>query len=243
MKIGQGKIEEILLDGSARILCPPDLIPTPGQYLLAHKPASNSPLPVSLFFMDSTSNGFCSAPPTPKDWKPGDSLNFRGAIGHGFNIPTSAKKIALIGLDETHARLHGLISFALKQNAEIVLVSQSAQMDLPEVVEIQPLQALADVLKWADFAAFDVSREERRTFMNEANLNLSSAMHPLGLSQLREMLKEQNQAVTKIEAQILIHTAMPCGGIAECGVCALTLGHKWKMICKEGPVFNLKDVL
>lgn len=223
MKTGQGKVAEILLDGSLRIECSPDLIPSPGQYLHAHKPASDSSLPVSLFSIESTLSGFRSAPPAPLDWKPGDLINLRGPIGNGFQIPNSAKKIALIALDESIARLYGLISSSLKQNREVVLVCNLTSQDLPEAVEVQPLQALIDVLKWADYAAFDVQRE---------NLN-----------QLKEMLKEQNQLPLKIEAQILIHTSMPCGGIAECGVCALTLNHEWKMICKEGPVFRLQDVL
>jgi NAD(P)H-flavin reductase len=238
MKTRQGKIAEILLDGSLRIECSADLIPSPGQYLHAHKPASDSPLPVSLFSMESTPSGFRSAPPAPLDWKPGDLINLRGPIGNGFHIPNSAKKIALIALDESIARLYGLISSSLKQNREVVLVCNSAPQDLPEAVEVQPLQALSDVLKWADYTAFDVPREVRRTPNNETNLNLASATHPLGLNQLKEMLKEQNQLSPKLEAQILIHTSMPCGGIAECGVCALTLSHEWKMICKEGPVFN-----
>jgi dihydroorotate dehydrogenase electron transfer subunit len=242
MKTGQGKVAEILLDGSLRIECSLDLTPSPGQYLHAHKPASDSPLPVSLFSMESTSNGFRSAPPTPLDWKPGDFVNLRGPLGHGFQIPTPAKKIALIALDESIARLYGLISSSLKQNREVVLVCNSAPQDLPEAVEVQRLQALVDILKWADYVAFDVSREVRRTFDNELNLNLASATHPLNLNQLKEILKEQNQLPLKLEAQILVHTSMPCGGIAECGVCALTLNHEWKMICKEGPVFRLQDV-
>ncbi|NJN80447.1 MAG: hypothetical protein HC797_08215 [Anaerolineales bacterium] len=145
MKIDKGKVQEILLDGSARIQCPPDLIPASGQYLLAHKNASDAPLPVSIFFMDSTSNGFRCAPPTPLDWKPGDIINLRGPIGHGFNIPASAKKIALIAFDESSARLYGLISTALKQNAEVVLIGNTRQTDLPEVVEVQPLKSFADV--------------------------------------------------------------------------------------------------
>ncbi|NJN80446.1 MAG: hypothetical protein HC797_08210 [Anaerolineales bacterium] len=78
-------------------------------------------------------------------------------------------------------------------------------------------------MKWADYVAIDVKG---------ASLN-----------QLREMLTQQNQVATKVEAQILIHTDMPCGGVAECGVCALTLNHNWKMVCKEGPVFGLKELI
>lgn len=221
MKNTQAKIEGILLDGSMRITCPPEMIPSPGQYLLAHKPASNAPLPVSVFYTDSSANGFRCAP-LSVDWRPGDVINLRGPIGHGFIIPNSAKKIAFVAFDNSIAYLHGLISIALKQNAEVVLVCGSSPSDLPELIEVQPMQSLIDVMKWADYVAIDIARE---------NLHL-----------LKEMLAKQKQAAIKYEAQILIHTPMPCGGVAECGVCALTLSHEWKMICKDGPVFDLGEL-
>lgn len=223
MKIAKGKLEELYLDGCARILCPPMLIPSPGQYLLAHADGSDSPLPVSLFpSLVLPDGGFRSAPPVPSSWRPGDSLTLRGPIGRGFHIPAAARKIALIAFDDSPARLLGLVAPALKQNAGIVLVSDSQTDDLPEVIEVQPLKALEDILHWAEYAAFDVDRE---------NLN-----------QLRERLEGLNQPASKGEAQVLIRAPMPCGGIADCGVCALSLRHDWKMICRDGPVFELEDV-
>lgn len=224
MKNAKGKIEELFLDGSARIACSPELTPAPGQYLLAHVDGSHSPLAVPLFSsMILPPNGFRSAPHVPPSWHPGDSLSLRGPIGHGFAIPSSARKIALIAFDDSPAHLQGLIAPALKQNAEIVLVCNSEVHDLPEVVEVQPLQALTDALHWADYAALDASRE---------NLN-----------RLSEMLAGKEQATAKIEAQILVRAPMPCGALADCGVCALPLHHDWKMICKDGPVFGLKELL
>lgn len=223
MKIAQAKIKQILLDGSLWLDCPSDLIPAPGQYVLAHKPASDAPLPVSLFNIDFNSNGFRCAPPIPLDWKPSDVITLRGVFGQGFSIPASAKKIALIAYEKSYARLQALIPLALKQNAEVVVVSDTKEIDVPEIIEIQPMQLLGEVLSWANYVAIDIARE---------NLN-----------QLKEKLLEQNQASPKYEAQVLIHTSMPCGGVAECGVCALTLNHEWRMICKEGPVFRLQDVL
>lgn len=223
MKTGQAKITQIFLDNSAELDCSPDLIPSAGQYALAHKPASDSPLAVPLFLAFTSPNGFRCAPPIPVDWKPSDIINLRAPLGHGFSIPTSAKKIALIAYEKSFARLHGLIPLALKQNAEIVVLSDSKEIDLPEIIEIQPLQSLHEILSWADYVAIDITRQ---------NLN-----------QLKEKMGNQNQLQNKYEAQILIHTAMPCGAIAECGVCALTLSHEWKMICKDGPVFNLQDIL
>jgi NAD(P)H-flavin reductase len=218
MKTGEGQVAEIFLDSSARIICPPELIPSPGQYILAHASGSASPLAVPVFFSDSAPNGFRSAPLTDSAWLPGARLNLRGPLGHGFSIPAFARKIALIAFDESPARLRGLITIALKQEAEIVLVSDFALDDVPEAVEVQPLQGMMDIYQWADYAAFDVGRE---------NLN-----------QLREMLGGMNQAKGPREAQVLIRAPMPCGALAECGICALTIRHEWKMICKDGPVFE-----
>lgn len=222
MKTGQAKINQIFLDDSAEIDCPPDLIPSPGQYLLAHKPASDSPLAVPLFLASTSPNGFRCAPPIPVDWKPSDIINIRGVLGHGFSIPVSAKKIALIAYEESFARLQGLIPLALKQNAEIVVLSDNKEIDLPEIIEIQPMQSLNEILTWADYVAIDIARQ---------NLN-----------QLKEKLGKQEQNKIRYEAQILIHASMPCGGVAECGVCALSLSHEWKMICKDGPVFELNEI-
>ena len=233
MKIGEGQLHEIYLNSSARINCPPELIPAPGQYLLAHPKGSgsDSPLAVPVFFSDSAPNGFRSAPLLNSSWLPGTHLNLRGPLGHGFSVPAFARKVALIAFDGSPARLRGLISIALKQDAEIVLVCNTAvDDDMPESVEVQPLQVLMDIYHWADYAAFDVGREN--------------------LHQLREMLGKTGQAKGPHEAaalslskgQVLIRTPMPCGALAECGVCTLTIHHEWKMVCKDGPVFEMNSI-
>lgn len=154
---------------------------------------------------------------------PGTALALRGPLGHGFTIPASARKVALIVFDESPARLRGLISLAIKQNAEVALLCDSQVDDLPELVEIQPLQAMLDIFRWADYAALNVARE---------NLN-----------QLREKIGEQKQVTARCEAQVLIRTQMPCGALAECGVCAVRIHHHWEMVCKDGPVFELKEIV
>jgi len=146
MKTGKGQLHEIYLDSGAWIICPPELIPAPGQYLLAHAGGSDSPLVVPVFFSDSAPNGFRSAPLLKSAWLPGTRLNLRGPIGHGFSISASARKVALIAFDDSPARLRGLISSALKQEAEIVLVCNSVADELPEAIEVQPLQAMVDIL-------------------------------------------------------------------------------------------------
>ena len=223
MHTSTGKVTEIYLDSSGHIECAAELVPAPGQYLLAHTHGSDSPVAAPVFFYGFSSNGFRGTTILDSLWTPGTQLDIRGPLGHGFALPKSAHKIALVALDNSPVRLHGLISLGLKQNSEIVLVCDSALSDLPEAVEVQPVKTVNEVCKWADFIAFDVARENP--------------------NQLREMFRQLEQVPAMREAQVLIRTSMPCGGLAECGVCAVTISHDWKMTCKDGPVFFLKDVI
>jgi len=219
MRTGKGQIVELILENGlrfARIACAVQLVPAAGQYVLASE-ASDSPLPVPLFNTESSPEGFICAPPVAESWKPGQELYLRGPLGHGFTLPVAAKRIALVSLDGQPWRLRGLIQPFLKQGGLIVLVSDSSVDNLSDEVEVQPLSSLSEVVRWADYIAFDVSREN--------------------LPGLKEKLDGLKQIAALAEAQVLVRAPMPCGGVAECGVCAISLKSGWEMVCKEGPVF------
>lgn len=224
MHIGTGQVLELIIEDGyryVRVGCVPNLTPAPGQYLLASD-GLDSPLPIPLFHTDSAPQGFIAAPPVPASWNPGLELYLRGPMGRGFAMPFSARKVGLVAFDSSHARLKALIPSALKQDAAVVLVCNSNPENLRDDVEVQPISALNDVAEWADYLAFDVKRE---------NLN-----------QIREQLGKTSQLAVGKEAQVLIHTPVPCGGIADCGVCAVTLRSGWKLACKDGPVFDWSEV-
>ena len=225
MKQSIGELVELYLESGqtgGRLLCSQNLIPEPGQYLLAHD-GSDSPLLAPVFNAGSAPGGFRIAPPIPQIWQPGTTLSLRGPLGSGFALPSSARRVALVPLGETFARLKPLLVAALEQNASVVLVSDMDLSDLPHEVEIQPLTALREIIQWADYMALDMSRES--------------------LPGLRQMLGLGEQSRVQFETQVLVVTPMPCGGIAECGVCAVTIRHGWKLACKDGPVFNLQALI
>lgn len=215
---GNGRITELILtDGCryARLACPENLIPAPGQYLLASD-GSNAVLPVPIFYTDSVPGGFIST--APDQWTPGQMLHLRGPLGHGFTLPTWARKVGLVAFDNSPASLRGLIQPALKQEASVVLVSNWSGDDISDEVEVHPLTALEEILRWADYFAIDVERENLR--------------------QLIERLEQQNRL---LKGQVLVRAPMPCGGMADCGVCAVVTKSGWQMACKDGPVFDIRD--
>ena len=237
----EGKVAElILVDGlpAARILCPPRLVPAPGQYLLAHADGSDSPLADSVFIAKSFAGGFIAAPPAAASWIPGTRLHLRGPLGHGFTLPASARRIALVSFDaqrtsagDSPRRLLALLDTAFKQDASVTLVCENPPDDLPLQVEVQPMRTLADVCNWADYIACDTARES--------------------LSELRERLRNGSRSQVRAVAQVLVRTPMPCGGLAECGVCAieahaaLSLSKRggYQLVCKDGPVFDLDQLM
>jgi dihydroorotate dehydrogenase electron transfer subunit len=198
-----------------RIACDHRLVPAPGQYLLAST-GPESILPVPIFYTDSVPQGFMG--PVPDAWKPGDTLHLRGPLGRGFSMPTSARRVGLIAFEGSFSRLHGLIRPALAQNASVVLVTSRETSQLPDEVEVQPVSAAGDVLAWADYLAVDLRREDLPRWREE----ISRSAYP--------------------EVQVLVQASMPCGGIAECGVCSLNTRNDWRLVCRDGPVFDLRAI-
>lgn len=219
MSIARGKIAELFLDGSVRIDCPSDIVPGPGEYLAAHDPNSDSTLGVSLFSSDASPTGFRA---DANHWTLGTTVDLRGPLGRGFILPPNARKIALIAWDDSPIRFRGLIRLALAAGAEIVLLADSSADDLPSDLEVQPLRALPEICRWAQYLAADVAREN--------------------LHQLRDVLIEQSQLSLGSEAQILVRAPMPCAGIADCGACSISIGRDWKRTCREGPVFAAREI-
>ena len=197
---------------------------------MVYADGSDSPLADPVFLAKSLMDGFLAAPPMPTSWAIGMRLHLRGPLGHGFSFPNDARRIALIAFDaqqasasDSPARLLALLDSVLKQEASVVLICQTPPDDLPLHIEVQPLNALLDVCGWADTIAIDAARES--------------------LPELKKMLGAGSPLKTQKDAQILIRTPMPCGALAECGVCTVESHHRQLLACKDGPVFDLKDLV
>lgn len=218
-----GELTEIYLNGKAagRIRCDPGLIPAPGQYLLARAVHdSDAPLATPVFSAGLCPGGFTPARPLPLNWFPGARLHVRGPLGKGFQLHPTARFVALVAFSENPARLLALTEPALAQNAAIVLLTDNPPEGLPAAIEISPLSALAETMRWADTLAFDAPKAAL-----PALLRLVAATTYSG------------------DAQVFVETAIPCGGMGECGVCAVNLRKGYKLACKDGPVFDLKTSL
>ena len=223
MKTGEGAVQEVYFDriAAARITCPNGLIPAAGQYLLAEGTLEQPfILPVPVFPSGSADGGFLAAFPFPTSWHPGTSLSLRGPLGNGFNLPAASRSVALVSFGDTVQRLAALIAPAIAQDAAITMISAQPPTGLPNAVEIMPIESLPEALRWADYLALDMPREMVPSLPNLLPIN--------GIV---------------CTAQVLLTSPMPCGGRGDCGVCAVSVKRGYKLICKDGPVFDLKPFL
>lgn len=229
MRIYPGKVAELQLLSSGRIAarvdCPPGAVPAAGQYLLASDVTSLLGPP--LFLAGPAPSGFLAAPPLPASWAPGTPLGLRGPLGRGFRLPSGLRRLALVAVagveGDGAARLLPLAVKALEQGAAVTLYTGTALPDLPFSVEAYPLEMAAEAAAWADFLAVEVSLEELPGL--GARLGLTAGGR-LG-----------------VPGQALVLAAMPCAGLAGCGVCAVKARRCWKLACQDGPVFDLQDLL
>jgi hypothetical protein len=133
----------------------------------------------------------------------------------------------MLTFDDMPRCLLALSEGAFKQGASITLLCENPPEDLPLPIEVQPVSALKDISEWADYLAIDLRRESLPELKSKlANIgSLNGRLEQTGSSRLK--------------AQALIRTSMPCGSMAQCGVCAVQTGRGHLLACEDGPVFDL----
>jgi hypothetical protein len=219
-----GRVSEIRLGSGSHleacIICPENAIPSAGQYLLAFdQDDPDAVLSIPLFAVEKSNRGFWAAPLFPVNWGPGTKLNLIGPLGHGFDLPRNFQCLGLVALGETVSRLMPLVNQATQTHAGMTLYTDLTLPMLPAALEVSPLASIKDSLDWPDFMALDVPMD--------------------CLPHLRVTLGLSDRALVPCPAQVLVTTPMPCGGMAQCGACALPVWRGWKLVCEDGPVFDL----
>lgn len=200
----------------------------PGQYISASvDTGQDDPIPAALFIESTDNNEVSICSPSPERWIPGQQITFRGPLGHGFRIPQLLRRMLLIGLDAHPGRLMAMVQAGIRMRSDVVIAGDftsdpQVTKDIPPLVELASLDRLTELLDWADFVGLDVPLERIQYF--------------------GELIPDKGPRMIKGNIQVLVHTSMPCGGIAECGICSVRTKRGYKLACQDGPVFDLSDL-
>lgn len=220
----RARLHAITLD-AFEIQCPAEINFGLGQYFLASARGMMDLLPKALFPRASTGRSLVMDGPVPEGWEIGMALDMRGPLGRGFHIPAAVRKIAIV---EIQRHMHATAFFQpwmesfSAAGGELVFYSPNQPAGLPSAVEGLPLEQAAEAWKWADYLVADVDLVDLGRFLR--------------------ILMNNPSARLPDRAEVLVRTAMPCGGTAECGVCAVKTVKGFRLACKHGPVFPLAEL-
>ncbi|MBA2395595.1 MAG: hypothetical protein H0V70_22930 [Ktedonobacteraceae bacterium] len=220
----------------------------PGQYFLVRccHPQASDPLLRRPFFIHSIQRkqGNCTLLVFVRGrgtaWlvsqQIGAELDILGPQGHGWTLSPMVRNLLLISDMQLIAALPFLIQVAIEQELAVTLLCQSSPREnpyppallSPEVEyhiissegEMQNglVQALDEYLPWADAAYCSVSRETLTILYNHF-----------------ERLRGKNFA------QGTVLQPLVCGSGA-CFTCSIETHSGSKLICRDGPVFALREI-
>jgi len=166
-------------------------------------------------------------------------LDFIGPLGNGYTIEPSAKKLLLVAGGIGIAPLKFLANFALSRRKEVTLLlgARTKSGIFPGTM----LPAAANMV----MATEDGSLGRKGTVIQivPEYIDWADQVFACGPKAMYQALNRQMQICpTGKNVQVSLEVRMGCGtGI--CYSCSVRTEQGMKRVCKEGPVFNIRDII
>lgn len=235
----------------------------PGQFIMLKTSEQSSPLlrrPFNVFKSD-----FWGSPNKKKrgklailykkvgrgtqkmtEWKKGQKINLIGPLGNGFTLPplSYSSDIILVGGGVGIVSLYPLAE-ALKGRKLYVLIGGKTREDVLCVEEFKKLTsnlfiATEDGSKGFCGTVVDLFSTIKKKFDQKGPYYLYSC-GPVGM--FRDL--RRNLSIKKFITQVSLEARMGCG-FGACWGCVVKTRNPnflYQRVCKEGPVFDLKDIV
>lgn len=186
----------------------------------------------------------------------GATLDILSPLGHGWTIPPTARNLLLVNEGANIAPLTLLAQYAVEQECAVTLVSSSRSSNevyspalLPPEVEYHIITSdgsigergdivtvLGNYLPWADAMFCSVSHETYAVLYNRyERLRLEV---PGGY----KTRPSTSPAKGTFTVQGVILRPLVCGS-GVCLTCTIETHSGPKLLCRDGPVFNLREIM
>lgn len=167
--------------------------------------------------------------------QPCDRLDLLGSLGNGFNVNPDSKKLLMIAGGLGIAPLRFLADEAVKQGLSVTLLYGA-----PTTTQLYPeLPDGVDVI----YATEDGSEGKKGMITSVISEHIDQADQvfacgPLAMYQTMAKMP----TLKKKSVQISLEVRMGCG-VGVCYGCTVKTRKGLKQVCKDGPVFELNDIL
>lgn len=173
----------------------------------------------------------------------GDVLDVLGPLGNGFSMPGSAQNLLLLAGGTGIAPLAFLAEWALEQGKKIRLVigAQSSEYLYPEDHLPHGIEQI--------FVTEDGSHGEKGTITqflarhSEELVSWADCIYACGPLAMYQGIENQRQKWRqKKTVQVSLEIRMGCG-IGACYGCSIMTRKGMRQVCKDGPIFEIDDII
>jgi dihydroorotate dehydrogenase electron transfer subunit len=169
----------------------------------------------------------------------GEKLNILGPLGNGFSIRPTSKKLLLVAGGIGIAPLTFLAQQALTQEKSVALLLGAHAKD-----ELYPQKLLPSEIETI-ITTEDGSYGEKGkvTDILSRYVNWADQIYACGpLAMYKTIAGERQQWRNKKPVQVSLEVRLGCG-IGACFGCSIRTKYGMKQVCRNGPVFNLDEVI
>jgi dihydroorotate dehydrogenase electron transfer subunit len=169
----------------------------------------------------------------------GEKLNMLGPLGNGFSIRPTSKKLLLVAGGIGIAPLTFLAQQALTQEKSVALLLGAHAKD-----ELYPQKLLPSEIETI-ITTEDGSYGEKGkvTDILSKYVNWADQIYACGpLAMYKTIAGERQQWRNKKPVQVSLEVRLGCG-IGACFGCSIRTKYGMKQVCRNGPVFNLDEVI
>jgi len=217
----------------------------PGQFIMV-KCGDDNLLrrPLSIHQVNDDKNGFAllfSVIGKGTDWlsqsKTGDKLDVLGPLGNGFSILPAARNILLVGGGIGIAPLPFLARTALNKGCNVTLLLGAAT-----ACQLCPQRLIPTGIE-CTFATDDGTAHAKGFVTNllPEHTEKADQVFACGPAPMYRAMSQMPELGGK-PVQVSLEARMGCG-FGLCYGCTVKTRQGLKQICKDGPVFNLDDIL
>lgn len=173
----------------------------------------------------------------------GEILDILGPLGNGFAISESAKNLLLLAGGTGIAPLVFLAQQALAQGKNVKLVIGARAMD--QLYPQDNLPSGAQTMLVTEDGSSGEKGTVTQFLLSHSNELVSWAdrIYACGpLAMYQEIERQRQSWQQKKAVQVSLEVRMGCG-IGACYACSIMTKKGMKQVCKDGPVFDIDDVI
>ena len=174
----------------------------------------------------------------------GDRIQVHGPLGRGFDLDIQIRRIVLVAGGMGIAPIRYLAEAVNRQaGCEIICYHGARCADVLLANEdIKPLCGSYHVATDDGSAGYhgfvtDLLARDLDTYDDETSVVCACGPHPM-LKSLARVVRGR-----KVRCQVSIEERMACGVGACLGCAVMTAGGIYKAVCKDGPVFNMDELV